>query len=225
MIMNLFPIPNSDQLTLAMSPGVLFRPYLGTPVPNAELIEKTIQTTPYQIANLGVIPNTSSVNHNTLNYFGALRNFQVYGRELGNTPETVAEDSQNFDWFITQTGDNGFAREPQLAFAKTLASDSSFQLIKNWSLPDKNILELYHRNNPSVAVLPLNKRLDNIHLDLVSVADKIAGERPVSINYQWSGSWEKLTSGLVLLTWRSRTNPDAFWIHDHYGSKIYDYLG
>ncbi|MFM7574497.1 MAG: ArnT family glycosyltransferase, partial [Snowella sp.] len=121
MIMNLFPIPNSDQLTLAMSPGVLFRPDLEKPVPNAELIEKTIQTTPYQIANLGVIPNTSSVNHNTLNYFGALRNFQVYGRELGNTPETVAEDSQNFDWFITQTGDNGFAREPQLEFAKSLA--------------------------------------------------------------------------------------------------------
>ena len=215
MIMNLFPIPNSDQLTLAMSPGVLFRPDLEKPVPNAELIEKTIQITPYQIANLGVIPNTSSVNHNTLNYFGALRNFQVYGRELGNTPETVAEDSQNFDWFITQTGDNGFAREPQLDFAKSLASNLDFQSLKKWSLPDQNILELYRRNNPSVVVLPSNKNLSNIHLDLVSVADKIAGERPVSINYQWSGSWEKLTSGLVLLTWRSLINPDAFWIHDH----------
>ena len=214
-IMNLFPIPGSDQFTLAMSPGVLFRPYLGTPIPNAELVEKTIQTTPYQIANLGVIPNTDSVNHNTLNYFGALRNFQVYGRELGNTPETVAKDSQAFDWFITKTGENGFAREPQLNFAKSLASDSSFQSIKNWSLPDQSNLNLYRRNDPPVVVRPLNKTLDNIQLNLVSIADKIAGGKPVSVYYEWSGPWQKLTSGLVLLTWQSVNNPNDFWIHDH----------
>lgn len=215
MIMNLFPIAGTDQLTLALSPGVLFRPYLEQPVPNAELVKTVIQTTPYQIANLGVIPNTNSINHNTLNYFGALENFQVYGRELGNTTETVAQDSQAFDWFITKTGENGFAKEPQLAFAKTLSNNSNFESIKNWQLSDQSNLNLYHRINPSVIVRPLTKNVDNIHLDLVSIANKIAAERPVTIYYEWSGSWQKLTSGLVLLTWQSLSNPDDFWIHDH----------
>jgi len=35
---------------------------------------------------------------------------------------------------------------------------------------------------------------------------------PVPVSYQWSGSWEQLQSGIVLLTWQQNKQR---WLHDH----------
>ncbi|MEB3311865.1 MAG: phospholipid carrier-dependent glycosyltransferase [Snowella sp.] len=215
MILNLFPIPGSDQLSQTLTPSVLFRPYLGQPVPNTELVKTVIETTPYQIGTLGVIPNTDSINPNTLNYFGALQNFQVYGRELGTMPEIVAKDSQSFDWFITKTGDNLHAREPQLDFGKTLDTDPNFQTVKSWQLPDQSTLKLFHRKILPVTVKALPNSVSSIQLNSVQIPSQVPPGKAVPVTYQWSGSGKDLTSGLILLTWQSVSNPEKYWIHDH----------
>jgi 4-amino-4-deoxy-L-arabinose transferase-like glycosyltransferase len=212
----LFPIPGMGGIAQALSPGNLTYPYLGAEVPNAEVIEEIIQTTPHLRATLGVIPSTPSINHDTLNYFGALRNRQVYARELGATTEQVAQDERSLEWLLTKTGDNGMAKEAQLALAKDLEKDSAFRLQKSWQLSDNTVLKLYHRQLPSVTVQPLSQTKKKIHLDSVVAPSEVPPNGPIPVTYKWSGSGEELESGLVLLTWGQKGNArfHSFWLHD-----------
>jgi 4-amino-4-deoxy-L-arabinose transferase-like glycosyltransferase len=214
----LFPIPGMGGMAQALSPGGLRYPYLGAEVPNAQVIEEIIQKTPYLRATLGVIPSIDSINHDTLNYFGSLKNRQVYGRELGSTEEQVTQDERSLDWLLTKTGDNGMAREAQLTLANNLDRNSAFRLQKSWQLPDKTTLKLYHRQIPSVTVQPLAQIQEKVRLDRVIVPTKVPPGLPVPVTYEWSGSWEQLESGLVLETWTakesSQSNAKSFWLHD-----------
>jgi len=212
---NLFPIPGSDALSQFLSPEVLFRPYLGQPVPNAAIYQTAIAQTPYQIVNLGVIPNTDQINPNTLNYFGTLNNHQGFGRELGSSPEKVQEDSQNFPWFLRKTGENGYAQPPQLAWADQLPNHPDFERVKQWSLADQSQVELYHRRNPRVSIEPLDHSPPQVTLTQIQVPEKTPPGQPLPITYQWSGNTALFADGLVLLTWRSVENPNSFWLHDH----------
>jgi tetratricopeptide (TPR) repeat protein len=54
-----------------------------------------------------------------------------------------------------------------------------------------------------------------VQLNRLTVPERVPPELPVPVTYEWSGSWEQLASGLVLLTWKSAKNPAAFWLHDH----------
>lgn len=214
MAANLFPIPGTERVALALSPGVSFRPYRGPEIPNSALIETTIQAAPYQRSTLGVIANTDFFNHNTFNYFGSLAHFQVQGRELGSTPEAVAQDGHSFDWFVTKTGDNGFARDTQLALAQQLPADPAFQVLGSWPLTDGDTLTLYRRRTPTATVRPLSEDRGKVQLDRVTVPDRAPPGFPIPVTYQWSGDWESLQSGLVLLAWKARGGGD-FWLHDH----------
>ncbi len=215
MITNLFPIPGSDVLSQALNPAVLFRPYLGPTIPTTALVKTAIATTPYQVVNLGVIPNTSEINPNTLNYFGKLEGFQAYGRELSNSAEIIQQDLQNFDWFVSQTGDNGFTREHQLALGKSLATNPQFQRLKDWTLANGDLLSLYHRQNPGIQIKPLATTTPGITLEKISLPARVPPGHAVPITYQWSGSWQKMNQGLVLLTWHLRDHPETAWLHDH----------
>ena len=209
---NLFPIPGLSRIATALSPGNLSHPYLGAEVPNAQVIKAIIDKTPYQRATLGVIVNTASINHDTLNYFGGLQNHQVYARELGSTSEQVAQDGRSLDWLLSKTGDNGMAQAAQLSLAENL--DRTFDLHKNWSLPDNTTLKLYHRRTPTVTVQPLLATPDKVRLERVIVPSQAPPNVPVPVTYEWSGSGEQLESGLVLLTWQAKDNPHSFWLHD-----------
>ncbi len=217
MITNLFPIPKTEQFSLFLSPGVAFRPYLGQEVPVKDIIETAQQTTPYQIVNLGVIANTDTINHNTINYYGQLANFQLYGRELGNKEDYLEQDSVSFDWFLSKTGDNGFARENQLKFAETLNNNPDFNVIETWKMPDESIVKLYHRKQTSVKVQPITQSVDKIRLDKVIIPQEASSNYPIPITYEWSGNWQELQDGLVLLSWypEESNNNEIAWIHDH----------
>lgn len=216
MLTNLFPLPSTDKFSLFLSPGVLFRPYLGKEIPVPEIIKTVQKTTPYQIANLGVIANTDSINHNTINYYGQLADFQVYGRELGNKEDYLRQDSQSFDWFVTKTGDNGFARDNQLAFAETLNNNPKFHLIKTWKLPDQSQVKLYHRQEKSTIIQPLTQANHQIQLDKVTFPDQVPSNSPIPITYEWSGNWQDFKQGIVLLSWYPKNSKDEIaWIHDH----------
>ncbi|EAM52654.1 phospholipid carrier-dependent glycosyltransferase [Crocosphaera watsonii WH 8501] len=217
MITNLFPIPGTENLSLLLSPGVSFRPYLGQEIPVKSIIKTARETNPYQIVNLGVIANTDSINHSTINYYGQLADFQVYGRELGNKQDYIDKDSKSFDWFLSKTGDNGFARENQLKFADTLDNNPNFSIVKSWQMPDQSLVKLYHRNQISFEVKPLEKAINKISLDKIIFPEEASGNFPIPITYEWSGNWSDLQQGLVLLSWYPKeADPNQVtWIHDH----------
>ncbi|MEC4806752.1 MAG: phospholipid carrier-dependent glycosyltransferase, partial [Jaaginema sp. PMC 1079.18] len=39
--------------------------------------------------------------------------------------------------------------------------------------------------------------------------------QPLPVTYEWTGNWDTLQNGIVLLTWQSVTNPNRRWLHDH----------
>ncbi|MEL4898165.1 phospholipid carrier-dependent glycosyltransferase [Crocosphaera sp. Alani8] len=217
MITNLFPIPKTEQLSLFLSPGVSFRPHLDEVIPVQDIIKTAKEITPYQIINLGVIANTDSINHNTINYYGQLDNFQVYGRELGNKERYLEQDSNSFDWFLRKTGDNGFARENQLKFAETLDNNPKFNLVNTWGMPDESLVKLYHRKQSVVQISPTTKATDKIRLEEIILPQEASPNFPIPITYKWSGNWLDLQEGLVLLSWypKGSSKTSVSWIHDH----------
>jgi 4-amino-4-deoxy-L-arabinose transferase-like glycosyltransferase len=212
---NLFPIPGSDQIVQKLSPDVLFRPELVKPAPNEQVIQVTLQQTPYQQINLGVIPNTHSINPNTLNYFGGLQNFRAYGRELSGDEQKVLQDQQNFDWFLTKTGENGNAQPAQLALAETLPNDPNFIIRQQWTIPDDSQLTLFQRQFPRVEVRANNATDPLPQLTQIELPAVVPPGQPVPITYHWTGDGQALGQGLLLLTWQNVADSHQVWFHDH----------
>ncbi|KFF41403.1 MAG: PMT family glycosyltransferase, 4-amino-4-deoxy-L-arabinose transferase [Candidatus Atelocyanobacterium thalassa isolate SIO64986] len=216
MTINLFPIPGMRILS-SINSKALFYPYLGKEIPIDTVIKTAKQTTPYKIINLGVIANTDSINHNNVNYYGQLLDSQVYGRELGNKTTYLEEDKKSFEWFVTKTGDNGFARDYQLDFANKLDVDPQFKVIETWNMPDESLVKLYHRREGSIRVNKLNQSIDKVILNKIDIPNVVSSQSPIPVKYEWLGNWKDLQQGLVLLSWHNK-NLDSnkiAWIHDH----------
>ena len=60
-----------------------------------------------------------------------------------------------------------------------------------------------------------NSPTSPLTLDQVIVPNQVPPGLPVPVTYRWSGDWQSLQSGLVLLTWRKQGQPAARWLHDH----------
>ena len=185
-----------------------------------DVIEEVIRTDPYLRSTVGVLPSLSSFNQHNLNYFGVLRNFQVYGRQVGTKLKQVEQDARSLSWFVTKSGNQGSIRQPAAltALEKTIVQSPDLQLKKTWSLPDRSTLYLYRRQVPPLQVQPLAaKEGQPVRLEQVRVPNQAAPGQPVPVTYRWSGSWKQLRSGLVLITW-SRTDGTKAgnrWLHDH----------
>jgi 4-amino-4-deoxy-L-arabinose transferase-like glycosyltransferase len=182
-----------------------------------DIVHRATTATPYQRLNLGVIPNTDSLNPNTLNYFGALENFRLYGRELGNRIEQIQQDQANFDWFLTKQGDNGFAQAAQVDWAQTLPQNPFFKTFHHWSIlgPEELSLDLYQRARPSVTITPLADPAPALRLDRLEIPAVAPPGQPLPVTYQWAGAWQDLNQGLVLITWQNTTDPTQVWFGDH----------
>lgn len=192
---------------------------------HAHVIDEVIRTVPYLRSTIGVLPSTVELNQHNLNYFGVLRNFQVYGRQVGTRLKQVGQDARSLSWLVTKSGNQGAIRqlEAQTVLGETIAQSPDFQLQKTWPLPDNSVMKLYRRRVPAVQVQPSNRvctwGCGSIRLEQVRVPNQATPGKPMPITYRWSGSWEQLRSGLVLLTWRAekqKLNPQAArWLHDH----------
>ena len=236
MFLNLFPVGGvlGSGLTQVLSPDAQHRPYLGPPWPHRQVIEEIIQTEPYLSSTLGVVPSTGQINQHNFNYYGALRHFQVYGRQVGVKTKQVLQDARSLSWFLTKTGDQGSVRRGvQDAMVQAVERSPDLQLHKTWNLPDGNTLNLYHTRVPLVQVQPLSKSEDlggrskeysslpKVRLEQVIVPNRVPPGVPVPVTYQWSGPWQQLQSGLVLLTWHQNSRGDPpgrpyhRWLHDH----------
>ncbi len=208
-------------------------PYLGQPYPHAEVVADVIKAEPYLRSTIGVLPSTPAINQHNVNYYGNLRNFQVYGRQVGTRNRFVQKDGRSLSWFLTKTGSQGSIGNPtaQTAINQMVEQGNEFSLYDTWQLPDASNLNLWRRRVPPVQVKsfeldpaptavtkPIKALLSPIQLNAVLVPDRVPPGQPVPVSYTWSGSWKALQSGLVILTWR-RQEPEnrgkSRWFHDH----------
>lgn len=228
MFLNIWPIGGNlgSVLTQFLSPAAQYQAKLGKEWHHQEVISEIIQTAPYLRSTLGVLPSTPEINQHNLNYFGALENFQVYGRQVGTKLEQVPQDVRSLSWFVTKTGEQGSIRKrikkAQAAIVATIEKSLDFQLQKTWLLPDNTSLNLYHKRSLPVEIEPLADRRLQVKLERVIVPDRSLPGVPISVTYEWSGPWEQLQSGLVLITWRNQQSnsttssiPISKFIHDH----------
>jgi len=215
MVLSLMPI---EWVPKALSSHDSHRAMLAEDWHHADVISEVIRTDPYLITTLGVLPSLSSFNQHNLNYFGALRNFQVYGRQVGTTLKQVEQDARSLSWFVTKSGDQGSIRQAaaQTALMRTIVQDPDLQLKKTWTLPDQGTLDLYRRQVPTVQVQSLGAHGQPVRLEQVRVPNQAAPGKPLPVTYRWSGSWQQLRSGVVLLTWsRADSGAENRWLHDH----------
>ncbi|HEY9649954.1 MAG TPA: phospholipid carrier-dependent glycosyltransferase, partial [Coleofasciculaceae cyanobacterium] len=237
MLLNLFPI-GGHALTQLLSPRVQNYAYLGATWPHRQVIDEIIKTSPYLRTTLGVLPSTPEINQHNLNYYGALENFQVYGRQVGTRKKYVEQDARSLSWFLTKTGEQGSVPDAQTAIVQFVEKGQDFQLCKTWNLPDGSTLNLYQKRQPFVQVqplpqeivsnqlstfspinsitLPVNNTETKVQLEQIQVPETIPPGVPVPVTYNWIGSWEHLQSGIVLLTWKSTEGTvQSRWLHDH----------
>jgi 4-amino-4-deoxy-L-arabinose transferase-like glycosyltransferase len=211
MLLNLFPVGGvvGGWVTQALSPNAQFYPYMKAELPHQQIIAQIIQTQPYLRSTLGVLPSTAEINQHNLNYYGALQNFQVYGRQVGIRKKYVDQDGRSLEWFLTKTGEQGPVKESQAVMVNTVEQGGNFQLNKSWNLPDESVLKLYHQKTPTVEVKHTSEQKPQarIALSQVTVPEKAPPGLPLPLTYQWSGSWDELQHGLVLLTWHDSRQP------------------
>ncbi|MDC0832164.1 phospholipid carrier-dependent glycosyltransferase [Geitlerinema sp. CS-897] len=194
------------------------RAYRGQPFPHTDVIAEITRTDPYLQTTLGVLPSTPAVNQHNLNYYGALANFQVYGRQVGVRSRDVPQDVRSLSWFVTKTGDPGSVPDAYDDTVALVEDSGEFSLHRQFPLPDGERLNLYRRQSPFVTITATETPTlpQRLSLDSVMVPPRIPPGSAVPVTYQWSGSWARFTKGMVLVTWRKvgdREN-SAFWLHD-----------
>ncbi|MDF0553176.1 phospholipid carrier-dependent glycosyltransferase [Kamptonema sp. UHCC 0994] len=228
MFLNIWPIGGSlgNNLTHFLSPAAQYQAKLGKKWPHQEVISEILQTEPYLRSTLGVLPSTPEINQHNINYFGAMENFQVYGRQVGTKLEQVTQDVRSLSWFLTKTGEQGSIRKrikkAQAAIVSTIENNLDFQLQKTWLLPDNTNLNLYHKRLSPINVQLLSEARSKVKLGRVIVPEKSPPGVPIPVTYEWSGPWQQLQSGLVLITWRNQQSnsinysiPISRFINDH----------
>jgi 4-amino-4-deoxy-L-arabinose transferase-like glycosyltransferase len=181
----------------------------------ADVVNEVIQVEPYLKNTIGVLPSLANFNQHNLNYAGVLRNFQVYGRQVGTNVKQVDREQRSLSWFVIKDGEQGAIRqtEAQAKMSRAIAQSPDFQEQKAWALPDGSTLKLYQRMIPPVQVQAVNQpKSDRIKLDQLRVPNQAAAGKPMPITYRWSGDWQQLQSGLVILTWQKQ---GSRWFHDH----------
>ena len=210
MFLNLWPV-GGEWLTQILSPRIQHYAYSGTQWPHQKVIDEIIKTAPYLRSTLGVLPSTPEINQHNFNYYGALANFQVYGRQVGTRKKHVLQDARSLSWFLTKTDNQGSVpTEAQSAIAQRVEEGSHFQLQKAWNLPDRSILKLYHLRQPPVEVTKqgIGTQGQRIQLNQINVPKSSPPGVPIPVTYEWFGAWESLQSGLVLLTWQNVCSKD-----------------
>ncbi len=217
--------------------------YTGDSYPHAQIIESVIRAAPYLRSTIGVLPSTGQINQHNVNYYGNLQNFRVYGRQVGTRKSQVEQDQRSLSWFITKTADQGSIRQQdsQVALVNAVERGTDFTLHKAWTLSDRSTLKLFRRSIPLLEVTPVigeeksglktqnsklktqNSKLKTslpsapITLDQVIVPDRAPPGKPIPVTYRWSGQWDALRTGLVILTWHRQGEAAASerWLHDH----------
>lgn len=220
MILTLWPVGGvpGQQFRSLLSPGNTRHAEIGVNWPHPEIISTILAAEPYLQNTIGVLPSTENINQHNIDYYGAIKDFQVYGRQVGIAYDEVSQDAGSLCWFITKTGDQGSVdriKEAQTLMVTAIAQGPQFPVYRNWLLPDGNTLNL-HRCTPSpVEVSPRADISEVVNLEAVIVPESAPPGVPIPITYIWSGPPQQLESGLVLLTWTALDDDNnTQWFHD-----------
>ncbi len=197
----------------------------------SDVISSVIETEPYLRTTIGVLPSLIEFNQHNLNYAGVLRNFQVYGRQLGTRIEQTQQDARSLDWYVTKSGNGGAIRrlDAYAALTDAIAKNPDFNLHRSWLAPDNSQINLYKRKIPPVQVEPsasVGTIPSRVKLEQLRIPNRVAPGKPTPIVYRWSGSWKQIRSGIVLLSWNRTASLDSIatekqraegnvWYHDH----------
>lgn len=215
LLLNIFPF-GGDFLIQSLSPRVKHHYYNEGKWHHKEVVEEITRTSSYLRSNLGVLPSTPEINQHNFSFYGSLSDFQVFGRQVGVSEKEVVQDVGSLDWFLTKTDDQGSIPQAQKATVNLVKNNGEFKLQNSWQLPDESTLELYHRLKPTVIVKPLETSNHKVKLEQVIIPEKAPVGFPIPVNYKWSGNWQDLQNGIVLITWEnSSINSQEKWLHDH----------
>lgn len=230
--LNLFPLslPPAKWVATTLSPQGRLYPYQGQPLPQPELVDQVSQARPYQISTIGGLHSTAAINQHTISYYGKLKDYRVYGRQVGDRESLLEKDLRSLSWFYAQSK----LDEPwpptkkglQAEMVRQLEQRPEFAKAQTWQLPGKRQLHLYQRRRFPVTVKALPDRAceaDTLpRLRRVVIPPQVPPGQAVPVTYKWIGTWETLQTGLVLLTWEPIAIADApvnssqrAWIHDH----------
>ncbi|WP_016950620.1 glycosyltransferase family 39 protein [Anabaena sp. PCC 7108] len=208
---NLFPLPLIQAWGGKHLPNDDAKKY-----PLSQLIDEINKTTPYLRSTLGIIPvSTSQINEFTLDYFGKLADFRVYGRKLTTKLADINQDLQYFSWYITRENEpeqEGEKGETKRKLKSLVESDPDLKLQSEWELPNKDKLRLYHRKNPDVVIEKLNDSDTLVSLEKIEISKQLIKAKNNPVSYQIIGKWDDLQNGLLLLKWQ---NQQGEWNHDH----------
>jgi 4-amino-4-deoxy-L-arabinose transferase-like glycosyltransferase len=223
MVSSQFPILAPNVVARTLAPNIRF-PRQDTAYPQAEVAQEVVQVAPFLQSTIGVLPSTPRINQHNVNYYGALNNFQVYGRQVGTRLSLVQQDRRSLPFFLTKTGDQGSIRkpEPQRQLTQSIEQGQDFILQKDWALPDGDRLNLYRRRVPNLEVkagTPQNVAPSEAPVQLIRMKLPAQAQpgKPVPVTYEWAGSWQALQQGFVILTWQiqGEAMPQTSWFHDH----------
>lgn len=208
---NLFPLPLIQVWGGKHLPNNESQKY-----PLAQVIDKINQTNPYLRSTLGVIPvSTPQVNEFTLDYFGTLADFRVYGRKLTTKLSQIERDLQYFTWYVTKDNEPdepGERGETKRKLKSLVESSADLKLQDEWVLPNGDKLRLYQRLNPAVVIEKLNNTNSAITLNQITIDNQLIVDQNNPVTYEITGSWDDLQNGLLLLKWH---NEQSSWYHDH----------
>ncbi|MBD2259679.1 glycosyltransferase family 39 protein [Pseudanabaena sp. FACHB-2040] len=213
----LFPIGSLPQAQLAKYP------YQGPVWPHSQLIETVLTTEPYLRSTIGVLPNIAELNPMNVDFYGALRDLRVFGREVGFSPEYAPLDARSLTWVLTKAGDQGpqnSGNEAKVDLQAQVEQSSDYQAVRTWPLPDNTEMTLYHREPAPVEVTPLAQPQNRVSLTGVTAPATATVNSTVPVSYTLQGPWDELAEGLLILTWQAESaspgsQPAIQWIHDH----------
>lgn len=227
-LLNLFPtgIAPAHQLAQTLAPGTPLYPYTGEPFPNAAIVAHIADTQPHQISTVAGLFSTEKANQHNFSYYGKLNDYQVYGRQVGSRISMLEKDLGSLHWFYVQ-------REPGQPWprqdegdtgkkARQLDQSPEFVVDRIWEMPDGVQLYLYRREQLPVTVEPISSTAcpanAPLQLSRVDMPAQAPPGQPLPIAYEWTGRWQALQQGRVLLDWAPIENtalPSRTWIHDH----------
>ncbi len=212
MLLRLFPLaPGLAPVVQGLSPGPPRYPDSRPEPPHPEIIATITQAAPHLQATLGVLVDTPTLNHNNLNYYGALAARQVYGREVGVRDRHRAADAANLSWLLLPELAQRDLETPRGRLAARVAASPEFQRWGSWALPEGRVL-LYQRQPLPVAVEPLSEPVaEGVRLEAVEVPAIAPPGEPVPVTYTWTGPGAALERGLVLLTWQAAAGEAQWW--------------
>ncbi len=223
MLGNLFPLPWAI-LSTKLSPYFQSYPINKQSWHPQAVIETIINHSPYLKNNVGFINKTENINPDNFSFYGRQNKGQILGQDLQFLANNIELEKQPFDWFLIKDDiNNNFNSQSRILLEK-LTDNSQFNLEKQWLLSDNSYLKLYHRQQPLVVIKPIDQSSSKVKLDEIILPEKAPPGFPIPVTYKWSGKWQDLENGTVLLTWINTSEkanyplippPEKNFLQDH----------